>query len=118
MAAYLTSRGNTVQLVRDHFMPSTEDWVIAQAASNQNATVVTWNRRHFKALAARRNAKGQPTYPGMSVVTFRCSHADGLRRIQEVIDELEMAYQVRVVRNKRRLLAEVGLTMLRLEDLA
>ncbi len=84
---FLGTRGHEIILVREAFMPGTDDSVIAKAASEQRAVVFTWNKRHFFALAHRKNAKGEPSYPGMSVVGFGCSHVDGLSRISATIDD-------------------------------
>lgn len=116
VAQFLASRSHQVMLARDHFLPGTSDPVITQAASHQQAVVVTWNRRHFKALAKRRRPSGALRYPGMSVVSFRCPHTHGLPRIQKVIAEVEAVYLIRVVQGGVRMIAEITETVLRFEE--
>ena len=113
---YLSSRGHQVLLAREHFLPATPDSVIAKAASEQEATVFTFNRRHFRRLGKRRRKDGRLSYPGMSVVSFTCSHPLALERIQQVIEEVEAMHHLRVLVRKTRLLMEVGATVIRVED--
>lgn len=103
-------------LAREHFLPQTADRVIARAASERRAVVVTWNRRHFKSLAKRRRKDGTLSYPGMSVIAFRCSHTEGLSRIQRLIEEVEAVHAIRVDDLKDRMVVEITQTVLRIED--
>ena len=116
VAKFLASRGHTVLLTREHFLPKTADSVIARAASERRAVVVTWNRRHFKSLAKRRRKDGTLSYPGMSVIAFRCSHTEGLARIQRLIEEVEAVHAIRVDDLKDRMVVEITLSVLRIED--
>ena len=116
IANFLTSRGHEVWLTRDRFLPSTPDRVIATAASKHGAVVATWNKRHFRALAKRRRKSGALSYPGMSVIVFRCGHSDGLSRLTKLIEEIEAVYGIRVESAKQRMIVEVTDSVLRIED--
>ena len=116
VSSFMASRGHSVLLVREHFLPGTVDEVIARAASLHASLVVTWNRRHFKALAKRRRKNGGLSYPGMAVLTFSCPHPMGLTRIQELIEQIEAIYRIRVLVGGVRMIAEITETVLRFED--
>lgn len=77
---------------------------------------MTWNRRHFLALAKRRRQDGRLSYPWMSVLAFRCSHPAGLARLRAVIEDVEAVYWNRVVGRGGRLIAQIDETVLRFED--
>lgn len=116
VAHFLASRNHEVLMAREYFLPKTPDAVIAKAASERQAVVVTWNRRHFKALAKRMRKNGALSYPGMSVIAFSCSHPRGLARIQALIETLEAFFAIRVTAGDVRMIADVSDTGLRLED--
>lgn len=103
-------------LARDRFTPGEPDRVIAIAASQHRATVVTWNLRHFRALAKRKKQDGTLSYPGMSVLSFRCPESRGLQRLKEVIQEVEAVHAIRVEQASGRMVAEIASTVLRFED--
>lgn len=119
VVAFLESRGHEVVRSRDVLLPETPDPAIAQLASDLQAVVLTWNRKDFLSLARRRRGlHGAPTYPRMHLITFdNCSHAEGLRRLQVLIDDIEAMYDHRVVRRQQRMIAVVGRGYLRLDDL-
>ncbi|HCG02522.1 MAG TPA: hypothetical protein DEV93_18515 [Chloroflexi bacterium] len=119
VADFLRSRGHEVVFSRDIVMPDSPDHLVARAASERDAIVLTWNRRHFLSLAKRRRGPTGPyTYGGMHLITFdNCSHAEGLQRLEVLIDEIETAYEVRVEHRGERMIAVVGRMYLRLEDL-
>lgn len=116
VASFLADRNHEVLLAREHFLLATPDAVIAKAASERGAVVVTWNRRHFKALAKRKRKNGSLSYPGMSVIAFSCSHPRGLARIQTLVSEIEAIHAIRVVRGGVRMIADISDTVLRFED--
>ncbi len=117
---FLQSRGHEVLLSRDILMPDSSDPLIAKAASDLQAVVLTWNRRDFLALAKRRRGPyGPHTYSGMHLITFdSCTHEEGLRRLQLVIDEIESTYEIRVNQRSQRMVAVIGRAYLKLEDLS
>jgi len=114
---FLASRGHVVLLARDLFLPGTKDHVIAAGVSSKRALHVTWNRRHFKNLAKRRNSRGELSYPFISVLTFSCDHPRGLPRLRDLIDEIEAVNEIRVVQRGGRIIVDVGETVVRYEDL-
>lgn len=119
VVAFLRERGHDVQESRDILLPDSPDPLIAKTASAQNAVVVTWNRRDFLALAKRRAGPQQRyTYAGMHLITFDgLTHIEGLSRLRDVIEEIEFMYGARVERRGQRLIAIVGQTYLKYEDL-
>ena len=116
---FLQSRGHEVIRSRDILPQESPDPLIAHTASNLRAVVLTWNRRDFISLARRRRGPhGAPTYPGMQLITFdNCSHVEGLRRLQALVEDIEAAYDNRVLRRKQRLIAIVCRSYLRLDDI-
>lgn len=80
VARFLEQRGHEVALVRERFIhePKIEDYVIARAASEEAAVVVTWSSAHFRSLGTRRRDEGELRYPGMSLIAFECPHPTGL----------------------------------------
>lgn len=116
MAAFLAARGYAVELARDRYGTQTPDHVIAADASAHRAIVYTFNRRHFLALARRRERDGTLTHPGMTVVSFRLPRPQGLARLRALIADIEAIYQTRVVQRGVRMIAVLSETVLRFED--
>jgi hypothetical protein len=116
MGEFLAARGYTLQLARERYGITTPDPVIARDASEARAVVYTFNRRHFLALAKRREADGSLSHPGMTVVSFRLAHPRGLPRLRMLMDDIEAVYQTRVIGRGVRMIAVVTETVLRFED--
>lgn len=117
VAELFARRGHQVEYVLDRFLPGTDDYVIAQAASEEQIVVVTWNHRHFFSYANRKREGGQLRYPGMSLITFRCPKPEGLARAEVVLPVIEAMHTLAVVTGGRRMIAVVGDNSLRFEDL-
>jgi hypothetical protein len=116
LGAFLADRGYPLLLARNRYGTSTPDHVIARDASEAHAIVFTFNRRHFLGLAARREADGALSHPGMTVVSFRLAHPRALPRLRELIDDLEAVYQTRVIGRGVRMIAVIGEAVLRFQD--
>ncbi len=116
---FLRSRGHDIQLSREILVEDSPDPLIAKTASDLQAVVVTWNRKDFMSLARRkRGPTGAYTYPEMHLITFdNCTHDEGLRRLQQLIKEIEWAYTVRVEQKVQRLIVVIGRTFVKFEDL-
>ena len=101
ITAFLRSREHEGILSREILPEDTPDPVIAEAATEQRAAVVTFNRRDF-----------------LPLITFdNCSHVEGIERLRLLMEELETVYEIRVRRRGERLVAIIGRTYLRLEDM-
>lgn len=107
VARFLREHGHEVRFVQHEFARGTEDAVIARVASELSLVVVTWNHRHFKALAARRKKTG-PSYPGMGLIAFACEEAEGTTRVALFLHLIEAEYEHRQSTPDRRLLVEIG----------
>lgn len=99
---FLRGRGHVVEHVRDLCLNQTPDQVIDAVAERMGAIVVTFNHADFKRLAARVPRGGQGAFRKLGRVNFKCRHDRGLKRIQQVIDAIEMEYRhVQALRDKR-----------------
>jgi predicted nuclease of predicted toxin-antitoxin system len=120
VAEFFQRRGHEVIFSREVLLPESKDPLVARLAADQGAVLVTWNRKDFLALAKRRRGPhGAYTYAGMHLITFdACSHPEGLQRLQALIEEIETAYERRVAQRHQRLVAIIGRTYIKYEDLA
>ena len=108
VARFLRERGHEVRFVQEEFARGTEDAVIARMASELSLVVVTWNYRHFKALAAKRQKSGRPSYPNMGLIAFACGEAEGAARLAQFLHLVEAEYEHRQSNPDKRLLVEIG----------
>ncbi len=113
VAAFFRSRGHDVRLVTEFILPGTPDPVIASAADQLSAIVVTWNHKHFKALAAKIPEDNVQRFRNLSRVNFRCPESQGRHRAEAVIDAIEFEYRQAQNRRDKRLLMEIGQTAYR-----
>ncbi len=104
---------------REILVEDSPDPLIAKTASDLRAVVLTWNRKDFMSLLRRkRGPTGAYTYPDMHLITFdNCTHEEGLRRLQQLIEEIEWAYALRVGQKTQRLIVVIGRTFVKFEDL-
>ena len=106
-------RGHEVLLVRDLFPAGTADEVIARRANELEAVVVTWNYKHFRALAARKTSRGSFRYPRLGLITYEIPYPEGVERTQRHIRLVENEYDY-TQEQSERLHVHIGLTYCRI----
>jgi hypothetical protein len=106
VTSFLRDRGHEILLVRDR-LPGAADPVIAHQAQELNATVITWNHRHFRAFSARPPEGGTPRFPRLRLVSFLVRESNGRRRAEELIDLIEFENQQAEQRSDRRVMIEI-----------
>jgi predicted nuclease of predicted toxin-antitoxin system len=106
---FFRERGHDVQLVTDLLAAGTPDPVVATAAEEISAIVVTWNHKDFKKLVSRipSTVKNRRLVKA-GRITFRCHEAKGRKRIEEEIASIEFEYQQSITRGDQRLMVEIG----------
>lgn len=58
MTRFFAERGHSVVHALDLFLPGEKDEVLAAVANREEAIVVTWNAKDFRAITARKAPKG------------------------------------------------------------
>ncbi|CAA9236189.1 MAG: hypothetical protein AVDCRST_MAG77-1478 [uncultured Chloroflexi bacterium] len=107
VAQVFAARGHEIRFVTEELMPGTPDPVIAARGNVAEAIVVTWNHKDFKRVAARVSEPGKRLLRGLGRISFRCSEPEGRKRALEVMDYIEMHYEIAQRRRDKRLLIEV-----------
>ncbi len=106
VTAYLRERGHIVEHVRDLFLTSTPDAIIAAVASHREALVVTWDS-DFRRIAKRIPKGGRSAVRKLGLITFRCNESHGLLRAQQVFEAIEAEYERRQRMHDKRLFVEI-----------
>lgn len=112
VAQFLRERGHHVRYVREVAGRGTPDPVVAKIGDLAEAIIVTWNQKDFRRLATRIPEDNVQHFRHLGRISFTCAHSKGRARIEEVIDIIEMHFQI--ARSRRdRLLIEVQTTSIR-----
>jgi predicted nuclease of predicted toxin-antitoxin system len=104
---FLQSINYEVYLVRERFPAGTPDQVIANAASEARAVVVTYDS-DYKRLAGWQPNSPPTRYPNMGVIMLSGLEAQGRQLITSALPEIEFLYDFVQTRGDKRLLVEVG----------
>jgi predicted nuclease of predicted toxin-antitoxin system len=108
VARYFRERGHRVTLVREILPRGTADPIVALVGDELRAVVVTWNHKDFKRLIARIPESGRRRFRNLGLITFRCSEANGRRRVEELIEWIEFEYAQAQRLPHQRLMLEIG----------
>ena len=80
-------RGHDVVHALDLFLPGEKDEVLAAVADREEAIVVTWNAKDFRAITARKAPKGtRAKLRNLGWIFFRCKEPRGLERLEACLD--------------------------------
>src|SRR5262249_3669406 len=104
---FLRERGHDVRHVRDLALAETPDPIIAAAGDKLGAIIVTWNHRDFKTLAARIPKGGAAAFRRLGRINFRCDESKGRYRVEQVIESIEVEYEMAQKRGDKRVMIEV-----------
>lgn len=115
VSEFLRERGHNVQMVRGSPLEREADAVLAKAVIEARGIVVTWNHRHFSQLIDRRPPLNYTRFPNVGRLSFVCPHAMGLKRLRELIEDIEREYQLVQERRDRRLIMVIGDTWFRID---
>ena len=107
VSEYLRQRRHSVTLAQDVFTRGTADFVIAIAADEQGAIVVTINCKHFERLVSKRDNRGNLRFPNMGLIALDCETSVMVTRLSEFIDLIEAEYALAQARQDKRLLVMV-----------
>lgn len=102
------NRGHTVLLVRDSGLKGEPDQLLAKAANEAEAIVVTFNHRHFAKLINRHSASSRNRYPHAGRISFRCSEAMAVERLHRFIAAIEREHADLQSEDDRRLLISIS----------
>jgi hypothetical protein len=105
---FLAERGHEVFYVGESLVKGSADVLVVQWVDLNEAIVVTHNYRHFDQLVARVPPGGRARFRRASRLTLRCAQTHSLRRVKELIDDIEHEYQVCQQRTDKRMMAEIG----------
>jgi hypothetical protein len=107
IGAFLQSRGHTVDYSRKILGRGSPDHLVAAAADQLGAIVVTRNYRHFRRLIRRTPEDLRPSFPRAGLICFRCDDARALERITDLIDAIEVEYALVQQRSDSRLIVAI-----------
>jgi hypothetical protein len=94
VARFLVDRGHEVIHALDLFLPGEKDEVLASVADREEAIVVTWNAKDFRAITTRRAPKGtRATLRKLGWICFRCKEPRGRGRLEDCMDLVEFEYE-------------------------
>lgn len=92
-----------VLLVKETIGERSTDDAVAALAESQGLVLVTWNVRHFKALAVNMSKGGRVKCRTLNWVGFECDRAEGVLRATETIEHIELEAKLVEQVPKRRL---------------
>lgn len=115
MLEFFESHGYEAYLVRDRFGAGTPDHIIAKAADEIGAVVVTYDA-DFKRLAGWTTRPPNTRYPNMGVIFMTGLEPDGVMFLEQYMVMIETAHGFVQRRRDPRLLLEVGPRTFHLHD--
>jgi hypothetical protein len=90
---FLRSRGHIVQFSRIILWQEAADHLVAAAADELGAIVVTRNTRHYRNLIRRdESGKPQPPFRRAGLICFRCRDEVALQRIEVLVEAIEQEF--------------------------
>ncbi len=113
VAKFFRNRGHEVHLVKQSTFEGEPGEIIVKLAdrisreSGKGVVLVTWNHRHFARLISRRPQLNNLRYRVLGRLSFLCSRAVALKRLNETIDDIEREYQLCQTRNDKRLIMTI-----------
>lgn len=107
VAEFLAERGHEIIYVVDALSSGTPDPIIAAFGDRNDAIVVTWNARDFKALTGRIPAGNRRRFRRLGLMLFRCPEPQARRRIEEFIASIEFEHEQCRQRRDCRLFVEI-----------
>jgi len=107
VTTFLRNRGHDVRHVRDLALAETPDPIIAAAGDKLGAIIVTWNHKDFKKLAARIPVGGAAALRRLGRINFRCDESKGRYRVEQVIESIEVEYEMAQKRGDKRVMIEI-----------
>jgi hypothetical protein len=93
IADFFVSHGYTAYLVRERFGAGTPDRVIARAASEMSAVVVTCDR-DYRRLAGWTTKPPNTRYPGMGLIVLSGPEPMGVDLIRRFLPMIEAAWDI------------------------
>jgi hypothetical protein len=107
IADFFIERGYIAHLVRDRFGAGTPDRVIARAASEMGAVVVTYDR-DYRQLAGWTTKPPNTRYPGMGLIVLSGPEPMGVDLVRRFLPMIEAAWDLVQGSSDPRLLVELS----------
>jgi hypothetical protein len=107
VADFFIRQGYTAYLVRDRFGAGTPDRVIARAASEMGAVVVTYDR-DYRQLAGWTTKPPNTRYPGMGLIVLSGPEPMGVDLVRRFLPMIEAAWDLVQGTSDPRLLVELS----------
>jgi hypothetical protein len=107
IANFFITQGYTAYLVRDRFGAGTPDRVIARAASEMRAVVVTYDR-DYRQLVGWTAKPPSTRYPGMGLIVMSGPEPMGVDLIRRFLPMIEVAWDLVQGSSDPRLLVELS----------
>jgi hypothetical protein len=105
---FLAERGHAVFYVDEALVKGSADILLAQWVDVNEGIVVTHNYKHFDKLLSRVPKGGRARFKKASRLTLRCAQTHALRRVTELIDDIEHEYARCQQRVDKRMMSEIG----------
>ncbi|CAN5586667.1 hypothetical protein BH23CHL2_BH23CHL2_11180 [soil metagenome] len=101
IGAYLESRGHEVFYVGEHFTKSTPDRVLLAAAMAEGLVVVTFDKDFRQLVKQLPVGTRGPFRRQAGRISLRITETKALSRIQDLVDVIELNYQLATSRQQR-----------------
>jgi hypothetical protein len=105
---FLAQRGHEVFYVEEALVKGSADILLAQWVDVNEGVVVTHNYKHFAVLLSRVPKGGRARFKKASRLTLRCAQPHSLRRVTELIEDIEYEYERCQRRTDKRMMSEIG----------
>jgi predicted nuclease of predicted toxin-antitoxin system len=105
---FLAERGHEVFYVAESLVKGSADTLVVQWVDVHEAVVVTHNYKHFEKLVSRVPKGGRARFRKASRLTLRCVQTHALRRVTDLIEDIEHEYERCQRRTDKRMMSEIG----------
>lgn len=107
IAEFLRALGHEVFLVSERSPPGTPDQAIVADANQLEAIVVTRNRKDFRPLITRDDAKKAQQNPTASLISFNCRLEMWIPMLEEYLAHISLEYDRRQDTADPRIIIEI-----------
>ncbi len=104
---YLEAQGHEVFRVQEHVLRGATDRAVVAAASELQAIVITWNRRHYRTLITRSDSRSLREFPHAGLVSLEGEYTKGVDTLSRWIRRIEAEFSFRQIEDDKRVIVEV-----------
>jgi hypothetical protein len=107
----LHSHGHEVHRIDDYLLPGAEDRLVVSLANELDSVVVTFNRKHFRALVHRDDPQNLREFLNAGLLVMQTKLIHGITLLDKWMPLIELAFGMQQQNSEdRRFIAELSMT--------